>query len=372
MNDLLRNRPLLGFFVVSVAAAMVSTSLLNPQHSVVGWFAGPTGDVVVRIGAAIAILLLGACVSYVAARLAVVGNQAALVARNAAALPTLSLLTTRAAVGSTVRPIDVAMRELDQMVGLGAVKEEINTLIARLRVEAKRREQGIAVTPVALHMVFTGPPGVGKTQVARALGEIFRGLGVLRKGHLIETDRSGLVAGYVGQTAVKTLERCKDALDGILFIDEAYALAGAPGSNDFGREAIDTLLKYMEDNRNRIIVIVAGYPAEMRRFIGSNPGLASRFGKTIAFPAYDADELAAIFRTMAEAQKFTPPDGLDALLAPWVDAQSKRDGWGNAREMRTLLERTRDAQAVRLATDVTADLNRLELADLRAAMGEAP
>ena len=228
------------------------------------------------------------------------------------------------------------------------------------------------VAPVALHMVFTGPPGVGKTQVARALGEIFRGLGVLRKGHMIETDRSGLVAGYVGQTAGKTLDRCKDALDGILFIDEAYALAGPPGSNDFGREAIDTLLKFMEDHRDRIIVIVAGYPAEIRRFVGANPGLASRFAKTIAFPAYDASELAAIFRGMAQSQRFVPPDDLEALLGPWIDAQSKRDGWGNAREMRTLLERTRDAQAVRLAGDLTADLNRLEAADLRVAMGEGP
>ena len=370
MNGFLQRRPLLAFFLLSIGAAVVSTSLLNPLHGILGWFAGPAGEVAFRIAATFAVLTAGACVTYVAARLAVSGSDAALAARNAASLPTLSLLTIRAAAGSPVRPIDVAMRELDAMVGLASVKEEVNTLIARLRVEQKRRDQGHATVPVGLHMVFTGPPGVGKTQVARALGEILRGLGVLRKGHLVETDRSGLVAGYVGQTAQKMLERCKDALDGVLFIDEAYALAGAPGSNDFGREAIDTLLKFMEDNRSRIIVIVAGYPAEMRRFLGSNPGLTSRFGKTIAFPAYDAPELAAIFRGMARAQGFVPPDDLDALLAPWVAAGAGREGWGNAREMRTLLEKARDMQAVRLAGDGAADLDGLTSADLRAAMGE--
>src|SRR5262249_16694980 len=153
--------------------------------------------------------------------------------------------------------------------------------------------------PISRHMVFTGPPGVGKTEVARGLGEIYRSLNVLRKGHLVETDRSGLVASYIGQTAPKTLDKCKEALDGILFIHEAYALATA-SSGDFGRESINALLKFMEDNRDRIVVIVAGYPNEMHTFIDSNPGLASRFTKTIAFPPYSADELAAILRLMAK------------------------------------------------------------------------
>ena len=187
---------------------------------------------------------------------------------------------------------------------------------------------------------------------------------------MVETDRSGLVAGYVGQTAQKTLDRCKDALDGILFIDEAYSLAGSTGGDghDFGREAIDTLLKFMEDNRTRIIVIVAGYPAEMRRFIGSNPGLSSRFGKTIAFPAYTADELAAIFREMAHAQGFAVPDDVDTILRPWVTTGAKQENWGNAREMRTLIEKARDAQAIRLDQEPNADLDSLEDTDIKMAM----
>ena len=238
--------------------------------------------------------------------------------------------------------------------------------MSALEVERLRREQGLVVAPISRHMVFTGPPGVGKTEVARALGEIYRSLNVLRKGHLVETDRSGLVAGYIGQTAPKTLDKCKEALDGILFIDEAYSLA-RPG-NDFGQEAIDTLLKFMEDNRDRIVVIVAGYPTEMLRFINSNPGLSSRFTKTIEFPPYAASELAAILRVMAKLQNFVLPDDLESNLDPWLKVGMRNKSWGHAREMRTLLERAREAQATRIAHDPTGDLRKLVMADIDAAI----
>src|SRR5581483_7698679 len=226
--------------------------------------------------------------------------------------------------------IAAALQKLDAMVGLAPVKQEVQALIARMQVEQKRREQGLNVSAVSQHMIFTGPPGVGKTEVARLIGEIFRSLRVLRKGHVVETDRAGLVAGYIGQTAPRTLDKCKEALDGILFIDEAYSLA-RPG-HDFGQEAIDTLLKFMEDNRDRIVVIVAGYPNEMQRFINSNPGLASRFTKTIAFPPYTADELAAILRVMAKQQNFALPDGLESSLDPWIKVGMRNKSWGQARE----------------------------------------
>src|SRR6201987_3233854 len=267
-------------------------------------------------------------------------------------------------------PPNKAIEELEAMVGLAPVKREVNGLIARLQVEQKRRAQGLTSAPLSLHMVFTGPPGVGKTEVARALGDIYRALKVLRVGHLVECQRSDVVAGFIGQTAPKMLEMCNKALDGILFIDEAYTLAGTPGSSgDFGREAIDALLKFMEDNRDRIMVIVAGYPNEMRRFIDTNPGLAGRFTKTIDFPRYNGDDLCEILRRMAAKQHFTPPDNFPNRIKAWIAERSRAEDWANAREMRTLLEKAREAQPMRIATNPSADLSRIEIADMMKATG---
>jgi len=280
-----------------------------------------------------------------------------------------------AAIANGLSPLE----ELRGMTGLGAVKAEIEMLVSRLRVEAARRERGLPVAPISLHMVFAGPPGTGKTVVARLYGAILRDLGVLEKGHLIETDRAGLVAGFVGQTALKTREKIADALDGILFIDEAYALAGQGGiGNDFGREAVDTLLKEMEEKRDRLVVIVAGYPDPMRKFLASNPGLPSRFTKTVPFNGYEIDDLVAITHAIAQRDGLSVSADADPTLKNFFERARKAPDFANARTARTILERAREAQATRIVPLIgTSDVNldELTLADIDAAIskgGETP
>ena len=264
-----------------------------------------------------------------------------------------------------------ALDELNQMTGLDTVKAEIRMLIPRLQVEAARRERGLPVAPISLHMVFTGPPGTGKTAVARLYGAILRDLGVLEKGHLVETDRAGLIAGYAGQTALKTREKIADAMDGILFIDEAYTLADQAGAMaDFGREAIDTLLKEMEDKRDRLVVIVAGYPDPMRGFLASNPGLPSRFTKTIQFGSYEAGDLVAITHSMARRDGLRVSQDADPILMTFFERARTASDFANARTARTILERAREAQAARIAPLIGnpgVDLGELTLTDIQSA-----
>ena len=233
--------------------------------------------------------------------------------------------------------LEELLAQLDALVGLDEVKKDVKSLINLMKVRKLRQENDLPVPPMSLHMVFLGNPGTGKTTVARLVGGLYAAIGVLSKG--IEVDRSGLVAGYVGQTALKTQEVIKSALGGVLFIDEAYSLASG-GENDFGREAIETILKAMEDHRDDLIVIVAGYNEPMTKFINSNPGLESRFNKYFYFPDYTGEQLMAIFRGQCKKNGYTlSADAESAALKLFDELYAERDdNFGNGRDVRNCFE----------------------------------
>lgn len=241
-------------------------------------------------------------------------------------------------------------QELDDLIGLDNVKQEVKSLANFVRLQKQRQEKGLKTPKLSYHLVFTGSPGTGKTTVARIVARIYKDLGILKKGHTVETDRSGLVANYVGQTATKTNAIVDSALNGVLFIDEAYALVPENSSQDYGQEAISTLLKRMEDDRDKLVVIIAGYTNEMKRFIDSNPGLQSRFNRYINFPDYSAGELVKIFHMYMKKNQYTISDEANEMLKEKLEyAVAHKDrNFGNARYVRNIFEKSIQAQANRL------------------------
>lgn len=258
----------------------------------------------------------------------------------------------------TDESIEDVLKELDSFTGMDGIKKDVRTLINLLKIQKQREKQGLSVVKPSLHMVFTGPPGTGKTTIGRIMGRVFKALGVLAKGHVIETDRSGLVAGYVGQTAIKVDEIVESAKDGVLFIDEAYTLSPLGTQDSFGQEAIDTLLKRMEDYRENLVVIVAGYEEEMQRFIESNPGFKSRFNKYISFEDYTPEELIQIFKSIVSKNNYKAEDGLILdLTSMFTDLYVARtNSFGNGRVVRNLFEKIVENQSNRLAM-TEGDLN---------------
>ena len=261
--------------------------------------------------------------------------------------------TTESATKTEEQPkpdFDELMGQLEDLVGLEDVKKDVKNLMNLVKVRKLRQANDLPVPPLSLHMVFLGNPGTGKTTVARLVSGLYAAIGVLSKGQLVEVDRSGLVAGYVGQTAIKTQEVIKKALGGVLFIDEAYSLSSG-GENDFGREAIETLLKAMEDHRDDLIVIVAGYTGPMEKFLSSNPGLESRFNKYFFFPDYNGEQLMAIFRKQCAKNQYTlTPESEEAAGKLFTELYEQRgDNFGNGRDVRNVFEDMVVRQANRVA-----------------------
>lgn len=265
--------------------------------------------------------------------------------------------------------VEKILEELNGLVGLTSVKSDVAALVDLIRVQKMREGKGMKSADISKHMVFFGNPGTGKTTVARMLSKIYKGLGVLAQGQLVEVDRGGLVCGYVGQTAIKTQEVIDKSMDGVLFIDEAYTLNVGKGENDFGQEAVDTLLKAMEDNRDRLIVIVAGYTGPMEQFIESNPGLKSRFNKYIRFDDYTPDELIQILEGMCKGKDYTmSPEAREAAYQYFVKrVESKAEDFANAREARNFLEKAITNHATRVVKIKNPDksvLSTLEVEDV--------
>ncbi|MDP2293304.1 MAG: AAA family ATPase [Actinomycetota bacterium] len=247
-----------------------------------------------------------------------------------------------------LRTLTELLAELDELVGLDHVKAEVRRLSSLLQVQRLRAERGLPVIETSHHLVFTGNPGTGKTTVARLLSQIYHAVGVVSKGHLVETDRGKLVAGFVGQTALKTQATLESALGGMLLIDEAYALARG-GENDFGLEAIDTLVKFMEDHRDDLAIVAAGYTDEMAALIDTNPGLKSRFTRTITFPDYTDDELVRIFLLLGEKHRYHLSEPALERVRHFITVEPRTRGFGNARFVRNLFETAIAHQAMRLA-----------------------
>jgi SpoVK/Ycf46/Vps4 family AAA+-type ATPase len=265
-----------------------------------------------------------------------------------------------------IEQIEDVLKELDSFTGMDGIKKDVRSLINLLKIQKQREKQGLSVIKPSLHMVFTGPPGTGKTTVARIMGRVFKSLGVLEQGHIIETDRSGLVAGYVGQTAIKVDEIIQKAQNGILFIDEAYTLSPQDGQDSFGQEAIDTLLKRMEDFRDSLVIIVAGYEEEMQRFIESNPGFKSRFNKYISFEDYKPEELIQIFKSVVSKNNYEADEDLiNALFNKFNQLYSNRTkSFGNGRVVRNIFEKIVENQSNRLA-NFNGDLSEVDLKTLK-------
>ncbi|MDQ0376138.1 right-handed parallel beta-helix repeat-containing protein [Amycolatopsis thermophila] len=269
--------------------------------------------------------------------------------------------------------VDKLLGELDRMIGLGSVKAEVRGLIDEIQVNEWRRSEGLSVGTVSNHLVFAGAPGTGKTTVARIYGQLLKALGILPNGRFKEVSRRDLVGQYIGHTAEKAASAFEEARGGVLFIDEAYTLSRSSGSGaDFGQEAIDTLVKLMEDHRDEVAVIVAGYTDEMDKFLDANPGLASRFGKTLEFENYSPEELVSISLHMARSDDYLLGEDLDIALLEWFTQMERDQNFGNAREARKLLERMRKAQSTRLRSlghrPSRDDLRTLTLDDLLAAV----